>query len=40
MCWTRRIREGMRIKGSEWWSGEIRRAVGRKKECDMKEDKE
>ena len=31
--WTRKIREGKRRKGSEWWSEEIRRVVGRKKNC-------
>ena len=31
--WTRIIREGMRRKGSEWWSEEIRRVVERNKEC-------
>ena len=33
VCGTRKIREGKRRKGSEWWSEEIRRVVGRKKEC-------
>ena len=32
VCGTRKIREGKRRKGSEWWSEEIRRVVGRKKE--------
>ena len=31
VCGTRRIREGMRKKGCEWWSEEIRKAVERKK---------
>ena len=30
---TRRMRERMRGKGSEWWSEEIRRVAERKKEC-------
>ena len=33
MCGTRRSSKGRRRKGSEWWSEEIRRVVGRKKEC-------
>ena len=33
MCGTRRIREEIRRKGSEWWSEEIRRIVERKTEC-------
>ena len=32
VCGTRKIREGKRRKGSEWWSEEIRRVVERKKE--------
>ena len=32
VCGTRKIREGKRRKGSKWWSQEIRRVVGRKKE--------
>ena len=31
--WTTKIREEKRRKGSECWSEEIRRLVGRKKEC-------
>ena len=31
--WKRRIREGMRRKGSECWNEEIRRVVERKKKC-------
>ena len=30
---ARKIREGKRLKGSEWWSEEIRRVVGRKEKC-------
>ena len=39
---TRKIREGKRRKGSEWWSEEIRRVIGRKEECffNMEKDKE
>ena len=33
VCGTRKIREGKRRKGSEWWSEEIRKVVGKKKEC-------
>ena len=33
VCGTRKIREGKRKKGSEWWSEEIRTVVGRKREC-------
>ena len=33
MCGTRKIWEGKRRKGSKWWSDEIKRVVGRKKEC-------
>ena len=33
VCGTRKIKEGKRRKGSEWWNEEIRRVVGRKKEC-------
>ena len=33
VCRTSKITEGMRRKGSEWWSEEIRRVVERKKEC-------
>ena len=33
VCGTRKIRERKRRIGSEWWSEEIRRVVGRKKEC-------
>ena len=33
VCGTTKIGEGKRRKGSEWWSEEIRRIVGRKKEC-------
>ena len=33
MCGTRKIREGKRRKRSELLSEEIRRIVGRKKEC-------
>ena len=33
VCGTRKIREGKRRKGSERWSEEIRRVVGRKNEC-------
>ena len=33
MCGTRKIREGERRKESEWWSEEIRKVIGRKKEC-------
>ena len=29
VCGTRKIREGKRRKGGEWWSEEIRRVVGR-----------
>ena len=30
VCGTRRIREGIRRKRSEWWSGEIRKVVEKK----------
>ena len=41
VCEIREIREGKRRKGSEWWSEEIRREVGRKKEfLNMEENKE
>ena len=33
VCRAWRIREGMKRKGNEWWSEEIRRAVERKNEC-------
>ena len=33
MCGKRKIRERKRRKGSELWSEEIRRIVGRKREC-------
>ena len=33
VCGRRKIREGKRRKGSERWNEEIRRVVGRKKEC-------
>ena len=33
VCGTKKIKEGKRRKGSEWWSEEIRRVVGREKEC-------
>ena len=33
VCGTSRIREVRRRKGGEWWSEEIGRVVGRKKEC-------
>ena len=36
---TRKIREGKRRKGSEWYSEEIRRVVGRMY-LNMEEDKE
>ena len=36
VCGLRKIREGKRRKGSEWWSEEIRKVVGRKKECFLK----
>ena len=36
MCETKKIREGKRRKESEWWSEEIRRVVGRKKEGFLK----
>ena len=29
VCGIRKIREGKRRKGGEWWSEEIRRVVGR-----------
>ena len=32
VCGTKEIREGNRRNGSEWWSEELRRVVGRKKE--------
>ena len=33
VCGTRKIMDGRRRKRSEWWREEIRRVVGRKKEC-------
>ena len=36
VCGTRKIREGKRRKGSEWWNEEIRRVVRREKECFLK----
>ena len=33
VCRTRKIMKGKMRKGSEWWSEEIGKVVGRKKEC-------
>ena len=33
VCGTKKIRERKKRKGSECWSEEIRRVVGRKKDC-------
>ena len=33
VCGTRKIREAKRRKGNEWWTEEIKRVVGRKKDC-------